>query len=286
MSESLLLRGCNCALVTVALWAVVGLAWLGAPTSAQAEACPNAAFRTGPATHLPDCRAYELVTPAYKDDGQVGVVGISPNGSSLVLKAFAGFAGVEGFPGVNNYYATTRTEAGWSTVGIEPPVSEYTPLSLHNFLGDHVGDTRDAATVAFQDRGPGKPENSVDFYKREAEGALLDVGPALPPTAHSSLSDDANEVFPIGLSPDGKDLFFSLSGGTVERWPFDLTVSGGASTPSMYEYVGVRNTTPLLVGVNDEGIQLSECGTIPGGPSYSHNAISSDGSVVFFTALH
>jgi phosphodiesterase/alkaline phosphatase D-like protein len=37
-----------------------------APPSSETD-CPNQPFRIGPAAHLPDCRAYEMVSPIFKN---------------------------------------------------------------------------------------------------------------------------------------------------------------------------------------------------------------------------
>jgi hypothetical protein len=57
---------------------------------------------------------------------------------------------------------------------------------------------------------------------------------------------------------------------------------------SLYEYAGSPVERPVLVGVDNRGAQISNCGTELGGGEIRdyYNAISADGKRVFFTALH
>jgi hypothetical protein len=99
---------------------------LGAASASAA--CPNVVFRTGPSGKLPDCRAYELVTPDYTggvpptglkefslspDDFPSTAVGV--DGNSVVYQTIAG--GLPGLPGTGNVdrYRAVRTEDGWVT---------------------------------------------------------------------------------------------------------------------------------------------------------------------------
>jgi hypothetical protein len=304
-----LLRGYRHVLAAFALCLAAGAVSLGAPVPAAAEGCPNAVFRTGPSAHLPDCRAYEMVTPLFKGGGRVlpgAVAGISPDGSALVLPMTEALAETEGFPNLSVggpyvTYSMRRTASGWTYAPEDPPTSEYLPFFVDGFSNE-AGAGLDARTMLWLERGAGRPTNSIEIYKREASGAIVDVGPTLPPTAPFGeriivLGAQA-KLSPVGVSADGSHVLFNLS---KEHWPFDHSQEGFSSqgVASLYEYAGTGNTTPMLVGVDNAGNQISGCGTVLGGggpPSEvvgsqvegavegGHNAVSSDGETVFFTA--
>jgi hypothetical protein len=109
---------------------VLGLvAFLGssAPAASAADECPNVVFRTGPSAKLPECRAYELVTPAYTGGlppqmnnvfawgGVFAFPLITPNGDSVTYQTLAGTIG--NFPGSGyvDRYEAKRTAEGWAT---------------------------------------------------------------------------------------------------------------------------------------------------------------------------
>ncbi len=270
------------------------------PPAAVAEECPNTAFRTGPSTHLPDCRAYELVTPPYKASAGVQrVFAMNPSGSLLTLQMNAAIEGAEGFPNVIGFtpgavYTTRRTASGWATTPNDPPSSEYLPY-LENGFANYAGvggESPDGQATVWMDRGVWQPGNGLDFFMRDPDRSLVDIGPALPPTTEAGSPNALGrgaQLQPAGLSPDASHVFFTLA---KDYWPFDDTqeAEGAEEDKSLYEYGGVGNTTPLLVGVDNKGGLIGQCGVALGG-SFSgrsdsvHNAVSTDGNTVFFTPL-
>jgi hypothetical protein len=293
MSGSLLSRTHGYA---VALCLASGAASLAAPSFALAEECPNGVFRTGPSSHLPDCRAYEMVTPPYKDAGFVGLDAIAPDGSSVLLQSSGAFAGLEGFPDISPepeaLYSTRRTASGWVSAALNPPTSEYSPDRQSGF-SDAVGRSQDGQTTVYLERGVWQPGNGIDLFARRPDRSIVDIGPTLPPTAPpnspAELGNRESRLGTQGVSAEASRFFFTIARANYWR-EFDSTQEDRVS---LYEYVGTGNTTPLLVGVDDSGRLISQCGTVLGGvsngqgggnPDSTHNAVSTDGNTVFFTA--
>ena len=101
--------------------------------TATAAGCPNEEFRTGPSARLPDCRAYELVTPSDTNgrlleplNNITGFGGAlwdrfpaelsNPAGSSFVYSTAAGgLLNPSGASGAFDVYRAQRGEGGWLT---------------------------------------------------------------------------------------------------------------------------------------------------------------------------
>ena len=91
--------------------------------TAEQAACPNQALRDGFSAKLPDCRAYELITPPNKAsvvfDSGINASNSVVAGDGEAVSLFTG----ESFPGAPSgglQYVATRSAAGWSLEDIIP----------------------------------------------------------------------------------------------------------------------------------------------------------------------
>jgi hypothetical protein len=144
-----------------AMAAVVGLgasAFIGSatPTARAAEGCPNEAQRVEQASALPECRAYEMVTPPLKGSGEPEPIELSeareehdiqPLQVSHLQPANGARAGTErnrlawlseplpgaAAPGVS--HLSTRSADGWVSKDLVPPVSLFNDLLCPLQLG-------------------------------------------------------------------------------------------------------------------------------------------------------
>jgi hypothetical protein len=90
-------------------------------------ACPNAGLRTGPSANLPDCRAYELVSPPDKKGSDIAGMPsrtrASSDGSAISFMSTGAFADAQGM-NIATEYMAVRTAApatpGWATHAITP----------------------------------------------------------------------------------------------------------------------------------------------------------------------
>jgi hypothetical protein len=254
-----------------------------------AEGCANAAFRTGPSAALPDCRAYEVVTPPLKNGANVVVDnggvrtgnglfsagyagGMAADGESVRLYSFGAFAGAESTPGFipDGVYLARRSGSGWSTVSLDPPASQFT---MYAGFGDE--NLSSLGGMLWEMRGASQQDNSLGLYLVSPGRPPVEFGPGVAPTAlDNTVHELAVSVLPEGVSGDGSRVIFHLDNTDQEsevhkkapfHWPFEATIYPQLGNPfqgdggPLLEYVGTGNHEPLHVGVDNEGKLVDEC---------------------------
>ena len=257
--------------------------------------CPNDAFRTGPAAFLPDCRAYEMVSPGDKGGGEIFTLFNSQNeraslnqaslsGDRITYSSYRAFADPKAAPATIQYLAS-RSGSGWSTKSISPPRG--TP---HYGAGQTVetqfrafsDDLCEAWLVHDTDPplAPGAVEGFPNLYKTDPCDNE-DAYEALTTTAPAGQIPEEYRVNVQGFSADATHTVFRASG--------KLTTNAASNTDfQCYERFegqlrlvsvlpsGQPNPTHCSIGVSYE-IEDPH-------PSQLHNAISKDGSTIYWTA--
>ncbi len=263
-----------------------------APRPASEASCPNEAFRTGPSADLPDCRAYEQVTPVDKEgaeepfhygEGEVENPGalIGEDGDHFEFDGrFVHWGSAGGSP-----YFFARTEKGWQmTPGTAQPEAgidiHYAPEldspDLTQFAFDAGWQTSagvESSDLEFKLGAPGGP------YVTAASVSRKQVG----------LEDEGGWV---AASEDFSDLIFATEDHTFV--PGHST--GTASGLDLYEYSsGVFRQT----NVDSTGKTIGTCGASVAAGSgegehtegngitttSTRHSVSADGSRVFFYAV-
>jgi hypothetical protein len=254
---------------------------------ANRPSCPQATEESpGFRSYLPDCRAYEMVTPPYKQGQAVHFNGLEAGGEALFGWSLASLAQSEGAPqtrgSVGAEYAFRRGISGWTTTALTPPNPEFRGAVSFEALAP------DGGSVLF--KMPTAPVGNDHFWLRDPGGGLADVGPATPPA--DGPSQDLSPQGPppgvarfAGASEDMSHIVFSLA--APWGWPGDTTAPGGED---LYEYTGTGNVEPTMVAVEGGGRSaalIGDCGATLGGPKFTSafDAVSSSGEVVVFTPV-
>jgi hypothetical protein len=244
------------------------------------ESCPNQALRIGPSASLPDCRAYEQVTPVDKEGSKEAFTWdglkapafalVGEDGDHVMVDAQAVQWGA-GPTGGQSPYFFSRTPEGWqmtaATVQPEAGIETYTPQVLSPSLTGLGFESAWATTlnspdVQFKSGPPGGPYATVATVPRsETHGG---EGWVAASTDFSKLIlqvEDHELVEPRTSTTSGSDLY-EYSGGILRQ-----------------VNVGIGTCGAMIV----RGNEGSGSGSHNGAPS--PHAVSADGSEVFFEAV-
>ena len=274
----------------------------GAPVSAAA--CPNEALRTGLSAALPDCRAWELVSPAVKAHSVTANTGrfrVSEGGSSslptaAVFQSLGGFSDPEG-SGVAIDYMAQRTLApntqGWETHPLTPPQDSLSFAAILNaYEPYYVGEgTPDLTKMLFRTSTELSPAPNV----RTLPKVYLRPDLRAPDRGTYELLNDPGFQVPPFMPPAAEAMTHVAGASTdlsrvLLESRLKLTPDAPASMalPKVYKSVdGVLQLVGILPA--DEGggpasgaIAGQSAGSL-NGPARTPNVISDDGTRAFFT---
>jgi hypothetical protein len=271
--------------------------------SPPAKICSeNQQFRIGFSAPLPDCRAYEMVSPVDKNNGDVfqGLFGAysvaSSDGVRSSFSSYRGFANPEAAPFRVQYLASRDATSGWSTSSISPP---RTTISFYESGGpaqapQYKAFTKDLCQGWFlQDTNlplsSGAPDGFPNLYRRSLCGAVgYELLTPIPPPGFPGYELVSSLYFPEiqGFSVDGLRSVF--------RADAQLTPDACA-TPAkeiFQVYVSLGNGQLRLVSVKPNGQPActhSSVGTAQSlSPGEAHEdsvlgAVSADAERVYWT---
>lgn len=263
----------------------------------SATGCPNAQLRTNYSSALPDCRAYEQVSPVDKNDGDVATAfeGVtnqqaSVEGERVFYESHGAFPGVPA-EATNIQYLASRGASGWST---RPAGHSVTTRNLPSSGGtDYIL--------------PLSPDLSAGVLKSELALVPGAPGPEIwnlyvgdPLTDSSELVTDVNppnrtgnrfEAFYQGSSADFSHVFFSANDALTPEAPVIPIPEGelGQGKSVLYEWVEGRLLLVGLIPTSGTSCTRTECTPTEGadfaggGYPWRTHAISTDGSRAFFT---
>jgi hypothetical protein len=266
----------------------------------QAEACPNEAFRTGFSAHLPDCRAYEMVSPAYKEGyGVEQLEAVSPNGETAVFGSPGTFSGAPSGLTLNlnsKAYISRRGPSGWSTASLRPPASltsevvdsaqELSPSLESTVLLAALGPNFEASDQeATQEEFLFHDTSAPDVAANWAVG-----GPVLETLQKKHFvllyaGGSADLCHFVGhLGNDGEEPLLPGVSGTSEQRLYEVDRGCNGEPPAL-RFVGLNSSGTLISPGCREvlGFESQEFG-FDNLTASAFNAVSENGHEIFFTA--
>ena len=254
---------------------------LGGAPSALAGTCSNDALRVGASAALPECRAYEQVSPVDKENVDVaegGASKVAVSGNGLVYTAYGAFAGSPASS--YNFYLARRGASGWLTepltatlatrpigLGVSDQFFQFTD-ELSAGLVSHYNLDEETALAT-----PPEPSDTFNFYRRDNLTGSYET---------------VTTVAPLGAEPGGYNPLFGAATPDLGH----VAWSGGNAAgpyfpddPGSSVYAWTPETGMTLASIDPEtGEPFSSAGVGDGTTGYQDpHSISADGSRIFFS---
>jgi hypothetical protein len=258
--------------------------------------CPNEQLRVanGLSLLLPDCRAYEQVSPVDKDESDVknafeGTIDqqASVDGERVFYESFGAFPDSPKNT-LNTQYLASRGASGWSTRPVDLPLTttneptepadEYTQVPLSPDLS--TGLIRAEQPLVAGAPGPEIWNLYVGNLLTGSYQLVTDVNP--PHQKGNSFG-----VEPVGASTDFSHVVFTANDALTPEapWPIPQSVRG-----LLYEWVEGQLQLVSLIPTSGTSCTGAECTPVAQAEAGAENgqghlhAISADGSRVVFTS--
>ncbi|MGC2373179.1 MAG: hypothetical protein WA484_04815 [Solirubrobacteraceae bacterium] len=263
------------------------------PGTANAESCLNERLRSEQGDRgLPDCRAYEMVSPSDKGattpllseaGGPLTFTAVSGDGSHVWLSALEAFSGPHPGPrGTNAVLA--RTTEGWTFSSLQPSGSG-SNIYYPNIFSSNL------TMVGVETR------LQKQLFVSSPEHSFLVGPPGGPYSTIATLTNETGNPFAIGnflagASEDGSRVVLASTDHTLVPGVSE-TLSGAHD---LYEWDGGGECKPGTsnckpVNVTSAGSLISTCGAELGRTAKTSataigftTPMSGDGSKIFFTA--
>lgn len=243
--------------------------------------CPNEAFRTGelapfghPSALLPDCRAYEQVSPVDKNGneavGEYGISRASVDGSAATFLSGSGIPGGEGAQGIPTYVATRGPE-GWTTHGLLPQGSAGYAGAVRGWTPDFKKTFTSASRL-----GP-KGREAAFLVRTDPGSSAAQVSAYVPGGAYSY----------VGASADEQTVIFEGAVALPPKEGQPPIALAQTELPNVYAYDAASELVFLASVMNTpEETELllpkgASTGAAGGAYTQDNHAVTADGSVFF-----